>query len=68
MEWAGHVELKGEKTNAYIVLWEQREGGRPPGRLSIKWENNVRLDLKEIRYDCVEWDQLALDRDKGLLL
>jgi hypothetical protein len=22
------------------------------------------MDLKEIRYDCVDWDQLALDRDK----
>ena len=25
----------------------------------------VKLDVKEIRCDFVDWDQLALDRDKG---
>ena len=28
---------------------EKREGGRPPGRPSIRWKNNIKMDLKEIR-------------------
>jgi hypothetical protein len=49
----------------YRFVGKKRKGGRPPGRPSRRWENNVKLDLKEIRCDCVDWDQLAMDRDKG---
>ena len=47
-----------------FVEKKNHEGGRPPVRPSTRWENNIKTDLKEIRYDCVDWDQLALDRDK----
>jgi hypothetical protein len=55
----------GEKANGVYRFVEKCEGGRPPERLSINWKNNIKLDFKEIRRDCVDWDQLALDRDKG---
>ena len=38
-----------------------REGlGRPRRR----WEDNIRMDLREVRCGCVDWMELAQDRDR----
>jgi len=34
------------------------------GRRRLKWEDNIRTDLREIRWDCVDWMQLAQDSDQ----
>jgi hypothetical protein len=51
-----------ETRNAYNVLVGKPEGplGRPRGR----WEGNIRIDLREIRWEDVEWRQLAQGRDQ----
>jgi hypothetical protein len=41
------------------------EGKRPPGRPRRRWEDNIKLVIKEIRCEVVDWIQLAQDRDHG---
>jgi hypothetical protein len=38
------------------------EGKRPLGRLRRRWEDNINLDLREIKIDRVNWIRLAKDR------
>ena len=61
----GTCRTDGSEDKCVYRFVEKHERGRPSGGPSIRWDNNVKLDLKEIRYDCMEWDQLALDWDKG---
>jgi hypothetical protein len=48
MRWAGHVARKGEERKVNKVLVGKPEGKRPLGRPSRKWENGIRMDLREI--------------------
>ncbi|KAJ4429997.1 hypothetical protein ANN_22201 [Periplaneta americana] len=61
---AGHVARMGESRNAYRVLVGRPEGKRPLGRLRRRWEDNIKMDLKEVEYDDREWINLAQDRDQ----
>jgi hypothetical protein len=38
----------GEKMNAYSTLMGKPEGKRPVGRPRYKWEDNIKMDLREI--------------------
>jgi hypothetical protein len=40
------------------------EGKKPLGRPRSKWEDNIRLDLREVRWEVVDWIRVAQDRDK----
>jgi hypothetical protein len=51
MRWAGHVARMGEGIGVYRVLVERPEGKRPLGRPRRRWENNIKMDLREIRID-----------------
>jgi hypothetical protein len=64
MRWAEHVARMGEERNVYRVLIGKPEGKRPLGRPRRKWEEEIRLDLKEIDSGSVDWIQLAQDRDR----
>jgi hypothetical protein len=44
------------------VLVGRPEGKRPVGRPRCRWENNIKLDLREIGIDEANWIQLAQDR------
>ncbi|KAJ4448152.1 hypothetical protein ANN_10165 [Periplaneta americana] len=55
LRWAGHVARMGETRNAYRVL----VGG--PRR---KWEDNIKMDLREVGYDGRDWINLAQGRDQ----
>jgi hypothetical protein len=48
MRWDGHVARMGEKTNAYRILVGTPEGKRPLGRPRQRWEDNIKMDLREI--------------------
>jgi hypothetical protein len=48
----------------YRVLVEKREGRRPLGRPRSRWEDNIRMDLREMGCGCVDWMELAQDRDR----
>jgi hypothetical protein len=64
MRWAGHVERIGEERNVYKVLVEKPEGRRPLGRPRRRWEDGIRMDLREIGLGGVDWIRLAQDRDR----
>jgi hypothetical protein len=47
----------------YKVLVGKAEGKRSLGRPRHRWEDGIRMDLREIGWGSVEWIQLAQDRD-----
>jgi hypothetical protein len=54
----------GEKRNAYRILMGKPEGKRPLGRSRGRWVDNIKVDLKEIGWDGVDWIDMAQDRDQ----
>jgi hypothetical protein len=54
----------GEKSNAYGILVGKSEGKRPLGRQRRKWVDNIKIDLREIGWDGMDWINLAQDRDQ----
>jgi hypothetical protein len=68
MRWEGHVAHMGEKRNACRILVGNPEGKRPIGRPRRRWENNIRMDLREIGWGGMDWIDLAQDRDRWRVL
>jgi hypothetical protein len=62
MRWAGHVARMGEGRNVYRVLVWKPEGKRPLWRPKRRWEDGIKMDLREIGWGGVEWIHLAQDR------
>jgi hypothetical protein len=54
----------GDKSNAYRILVEKPEVKRPLGKPRRRWENNIKLDLREIGWDGMDWIDLTQDRDR----
>jgi hypothetical protein len=46
------------------VLVAEPEGKRPLGRPRCRWENNIKMDVREIGRDDGDWIHLAEDRDQ----
>jgi len=63
MRWAGHVARMREGRGVHRVLVEKPEGRRPLGRPTRRWEDNIRMYLREVGCGCVDWMELAQDRD-----
>jgi hypothetical protein len=55
MRWAGYVARIGEERKLYKVLVEKPEGKRPLGRPRRRWEDVIRMDLREIGLGDVDW-------------
>jgi hypothetical protein len=53
MRWAGHVAHMVEGRGVYRVLVGRPEGKRPLGRSRHRWEDNIKMDLREIGIDGV---------------
>jgi hypothetical protein len=62
MRWAGHVARMVEGRGVYRVLVGRPESKRPLGRPRCRWEDNIKMDLREIAISGVNWIQLAQDR------
>jgi hypothetical protein len=54
----------GEETNVYRVLMGKPEGKRSLGRPRRRWEDRIRMDLRETDWRSVDWIQLAQDLDR----
>jgi hypothetical protein len=50
----GYVACTGEKTNAYRVFVGKSEGKSQLGRLRIRLDDSVKIDLNEIRWEAVD--------------
>jgi hypothetical protein len=53
MRWVGHVACMGERRGVYRVLVGRPKGKRPLGRPRHRWEDNIKLDLRDIGIDGV---------------
>jgi len=40
------------------------EGKRPGGRPRRRWEDNIKMDLQEVGWECRDWIDMAQDRDR----
>jgi hypothetical protein len=54
----------GEEKNVYRVWVGEPYGKRPLERPWRRWENGIRMDLRETGWEGVEWNHLAQDRDR----
>jgi hypothetical protein len=48
MRWAGHVARMGEGRNVYRILVGKLEGKTPLERPILRWEDGIKMDLREI--------------------
>jgi hypothetical protein len=65
--WAWHVTRMGEKRNAYRILVGNPEGKRPLGRPRRQWVDNIKMHLREIGWDGMDWIWLRIGTIEGLL-
>jgi hypothetical protein len=59
MRWPGNVARIGEKRYAYRILVGKSEGKKPLGRPRRRWVDNIKMDLREIGWDGVDWMDMA---------
>ena len=52
-----------EDRSAFKILRGTSAGRRPLGRPMSRWENNIRIDIKELSVNMRNWIDLAQDRD-----
>jgi hypothetical protein len=64
MRWTGHVARIGEVRGAYNILVGRPDGRRPLGRPRCRWEDNIKMDLRETAFGDVDWIHWAQDRDR----
>jgi hypothetical protein len=54
----------GEEKNAYRILVGKPEGKRPLGRQRCRCVDNIKMGLREVGWDGMDWIDLAPDRDR----
>ena len=59
----GACSTYGERRGVYRVLVGKPEGKRSLGRPGRRWEDNIKMDLQELECGCMDWIELAQDRD-----
>jgi hypothetical protein len=64
MRWAGHVARIGEEKGAYNISVGRPEGRRPLGRPRRRWEDNIKIGLRETGFGKLDWIHLAQDRER----
>jgi hypothetical protein len=58
----GTCGTHGEGRGVYRVLVGRPEGKRPVGRPKHSWEDNIKMDLREIGIDGANW--IWLDKER----
>ena len=53
-----------ERRGVYRVLVGKPEGKKPLGRPRRRWEDNIKMDLQEVGCGCMDWIELAQDRNR----
>jgi len=60
----GLYRAHGERRGVYRILLGKPEEKRPLGRPRRRWEDNFKMDLQEVGCGCMDWIELAQDRDR----
>jgi hypothetical protein len=55
LRWAGHMARMGERRGAYRALVGKPEGRRPLGRPKRRWEDNIKMDLRDVGWGRGAW-------------
>jgi hypothetical protein len=61
--FAGHVACLGKRRSAFKVLVGKPETKKPLGRPKCRWKD-IKIDLREVGWDGIDWIDLAQDRDR----
>jgi hypothetical protein len=61
-----YVARMGERRGAYRGLVGKPEGRKPLGRSRSGWENNIKMDHREVGWGSMDCIELAQDRDRWL--
>jgi transcription termination factor 2 len=68
MRWGGHVARMGDTRFEHTILVGKPEGNRPLGRPRRKWVDNIKMDLREIEWDGMDWIDLAQNSNQWRVL
>jgi hypothetical protein len=68
MRWVVYVACMVAITSAYNNVVKKSEEKRPLWRLKRRWEDNIKMDIREIGWEGVNWIHLAQDSKSGGLL
>jgi hypothetical protein len=61
---AGCVARMNEMRNVYRILVRKYEGKIPPRIPWLRWEDNIKMDLRDLWLEGVNWIRLGQDRDR----
>jgi len=64
MRWAGHVARMREMRNRYNIFVGKPKGNRSRGKPRCSWEDNIRIYIREIVWEGVDWIHLLRYRDQ----
>ena len=59
----GACSQKGGEASAYRILTGKPEGKRPSGRISVKWDNNIKTHFHEVGWTGMDWVDLGQNWD-----
>ena len=62
IRWAGYIANMEECGSAFIILTGKPTGKRPLGRPRNRWEDHIRMDIKEISICRRNWVDVAQNR------
>jgi hypothetical protein len=68
IRWAGHVACMEAKRNMYRLLVGKAEGKRPLGRPRRRWEDIIKVDIRERGWGSMDWIHLTQDTDQWRVL
>jgi hypothetical protein len=59
MKWTGHLAKTRAKWNAYKTFVGKPEEKRPLGRPERRWEDNIKMDFREMDCGGIDWIYLV---------
>jgi hypothetical protein len=59
IRWAGNIVCMGEMSTAYKILVGKSDGKRPLRKPRPKWGNNIKMYLREVEMENVDWIHMA---------
>jgi hypothetical protein len=64
MRWAGHVARMGGRRGMHIGYWWESEKERGHWERRHRWVEDIKMDLREIEWNGMNWVHLPQDRDQ----